>query len=66
MTGIMTAEEAMIATVTGKEKESQDGLVVMIPGATAGRIHLGKVLGIMIDLGMFTSTLVSIYQWNSK
>jgi hypothetical protein len=57
----MTAEEAMIATMTGKEREIPGSLVVMIPEATAGHIHQGEVLGIMIDLGMFTYTSVSMY-----
>jgi len=53
VTGIMTAEEAMIATMTGKEIENHD-LVVMIRGATAGHVHVhqGEVLGIMIDMGV--------------
>jgi hypothetical protein len=55
----MTAEEAMIATMTGRENEIPGGLVVMIPEATAGHVHQGEVLGIMIDLGTFTSTSVS-------
>lgn len=57
----MTAEEAMIATMTGKEREIPGSLVVMIPEATAGHIHQGEILGIMIDLGMFTYTSVSMY-----
>jgi len=61
VTGIMTAEEAMIATMIGKENEIPGGLVVMIPEATAGHVHQGEVLGIMIDLGTFTSTSVSMY-----
>lgn len=61
VTGSMTAEEAMIATMTGKEREIPGSLVVMIPEATAGHIHQGEVLGIMIDLGMFTYTSVSMY-----
>lgn len=59
VTGTMTAEEAMIGTMTGKENEIPGGLVVMIPEVTAGHVHQGEVLGIMIDLGMFTSTSVS-------
>jgi hypothetical protein len=39
VTGIMTAEEAMIATMTGRENEIPGGLVVMIPEATAGHVH---------------------------
>lgn len=61
VTGIMTAEEAMITTMIGKEKEIPGGLVVMIPEDTAGHVHQGEVLGIMIDLGTFTSSLVSMY-----
>ena len=61
VTGIMTAEEAMIATMTGGENEIPCGLVVMIPEATAGHVHQGEVLGIMIDLGTFTSSLVGMY-----
>ena len=59
VTGIMTAEEAMIATMTGKEIENHD-LVVLIRGATAGHVHVhqGEVLGIMIDMGMFASSLL--------
>lgn len=59
VTGIMTAEEAMIATMTGKEIENRD-LVVMIRGATAGHVHVhqGEDLGIMIDMGMFASSLL--------
>ena len=61
VTGIMTAEEAMIATMTGKEIENHD-LVVMIRGATAGHVHVhqGEVLGIMIDMGMFASSLLQV------
>lgn len=61
VTGIMTAEEAMIVTMIGKENGIPGGLIVMIPEATAGHVHQGEVLGIMIDLGMFTPTLVSMY-----
>ena len=59
VTGIMTAEEAMIATMTGKERENHD-LVVMIRGATTGHVHVhqGEDLGIMIDMGMFASSLL--------
>lgn len=62
VTGIMTAEEAMIAIMRGKERENLDDPVVMIRGATAGHVHVpqGEVLGIMIDMGMFASTLVSM------
>ena len=61
VTGIMTAEEAMIATMTGKEIENRD-LVVMIRGATAGHVHVhqGEDLGIMIDMGMFASSLLQV------
>uniref|UniRef100_A0A0A9EST2 Uncharacterized protein n=1 Tax=Arundo donax TaxID=35708 RepID=A0A0A9EST2_ARUDO len=52
-TGIMTAEEAMIATMTGKETEKGD-LVAMIRGATADHVPQGTVLGIMIDTGVMT------------
>ncbi|KAL6899623.1 hypothetical protein ACP4OV_006281 [Aristida adscensionis] len=47
-TGIMIAEEAMIATTTGKGIEIQGDLVVMIREATAGHVPRGTVPGIMI------------------
>ncbi|CAN6238582.1 unnamed protein product, partial [Urochloa humidicola] len=54
VTRIITAEEAMIATMIGKEIENMVDLIVMIRGATAGHVHvlLGEVLGIMIDMGI--------------